>query len=82
MPAAVPALCRPYREERSVSRDLNDFRPVDPGRINMTDPMEIQYWCAELHCTEAELDDAVMQVGENISAVRDHLETLAAKARE
>jgi len=61
-----------------VSLDLKDFRPVDPGRVNMMDPMEVLYWCADLNCTEAELDDAVTQVGEHISAVRDHLETLAA----
>ena len=28
------------------------FTPLDPGRINSMDPIELQYWCKELHCAE------------------------------
>jgi hypothetical protein len=37
------------------------------------DPIELRYWCRELHCTEAELKDAVFKVGEHITAVREQL---------
>lgn len=57
-----------------MSNDLKDFRPLDPGRINVMDPIELRYWCAELHCTETELEDAVTAVGEHIAAVRERLE--------
>ena len=49
------------------------FEPLDPGRVNVIDPAELQYWCGELHCTEAELKDAVLKVGEHVAAVRDQL---------
>ena len=50
-----------------------DFRPLDPGRVNSMDPIELRYWCRELHCTEAELKDALSKVGEHITAVREQL---------
>ena len=53
--------------------DLTDFRPLDPGRVNSMDPIELRYWCRELHCTEAELKDALSKVGEHITAVREQL---------
>ena len=52
-----------------------DFKPLDPGRINAVDPVELQYWCEELDCTEAELKDAVFKVGEHVTAVRAELES-------
>ncbi len=56
-----------------MSIDSRDFRPLDPGRINLMDPTEVQYWCAELYCTPVELENAVAQAGEHIAAVRDRL---------
>jgi hypothetical protein len=50
------------------------FHPLDPGRVNTMDPVELQYWCRELHCSEDELKDAVGRVGEHVAAVRQALE--------
>ena len=52
-----------------------DFKPLDPGRINAMDPIELEYWCQELDCTEAELKDMVFKVGEHVTAVRAELES-------
>ena len=52
-----------------------DFKPLDPGRIHAMDPIELQYWCRELGCTEAELKDAVLKAGEHVTAVRAELES-------
>lgn len=64
-----------------MSNDPKDFRPLDPGRINVMDPIELRYWCSELHCTETELEDAVTAVGEHIAAVRERLEAGAGGAQ-
>ena len=50
-----------------------DYKPLDPGRIDTLDRVELQYWSRELHCTEAELAEAVSKVGEHVTAVREHL---------
>lgn len=50
-----------------------DFSPLDPGRINSTDPFEIQYWSLELGCTPEVLQDLVAQVGEHVNVVREAL---------
>lgn len=52
----------------------NDFRPLDPGRINVMDPIELSYWSRELGCSEARLEQVVAKVGEHIAAVRAELE--------
>lgn len=51
----------------------NTHVPMDPGRVHMLDPIELTYWCSELHCTEAQLGAAVAAVGEHVTAVREHL---------
>lgn len=56
--------------------DLKDFRPLDPGRVNTMDPIEMRYWCRELHCTEGELEEAVDKVGEHVAEVREALVAL------
>lgn len=62
--------------------DVNsEFRPLDPGRINLTDPLEVQYWCRELGCSTSDLESAVDQAGDHISAVRAQLEQQHAGAR-
>ena len=50
-----------------------DFKPLDPGRINPRDDIELKYWCDELQCTEAELKAALAASGEHVTAVREHL---------
>jgi Protein of unknown function (DUF3606) len=49
------------------------YKPLDPGRVDTLDPAEMQYWSRELHCTEAELAQAVSKVGEHVTAVREYL---------
>jgi hypothetical protein len=46
---------------------------MDPGRVHLLDPLEVAYWCGELHCTEAQLEAAVAAVGEHVTEVRQHL---------
>ena len=58
-----------------MSDDLTHFKPLDPGRINPIDPVELAYWCRELNCTEAELAQAVAKAGEHIAAIREYLES-------
>ena len=53
--------------------NLGNFKPLDPGRILDEDPLELQYWCKQLRCTEAKLQDAISKVGNHVAAVRDHL---------
>lgn len=53
----------------------SDFSPLDPGRINAMDPVEVAYWCRELGCDEATLRAAVASVGDHVTEVRDHLAT-------
>ena len=53
--------------------DQSGFKPLDPGRVNAVDPLELQYWCKELKCTEVELVKAVGRVGEHVAEVRQFL---------
>lgn len=53
----------------------SDFSPLDPGRINAMDPVEVAYGCRELGCAEAELHAAVARVGDHVTEVRDPLAT-------
>jgi len=52
---------------------MQDFKPLDPGRVNAVDPVEVTYWCKELNCTEDELAQAVAKVGEHVAEVRQLL---------
>lgn len=56
-----------------MSDQQSKFKPLDPGRVNSMDPAELQYWCKELDCTEAELKEAVAKVGEHVTVVRRQL---------
>jgi hypothetical protein len=51
----------------------DSFTPLDPGRIVSMDPIELQYWCKEFNCAEADLRRAITAVGEHVTAVREHL---------
>jgi hypothetical protein len=50
------------------------FRPLDPGRVNTTDPVELAFWSAELDCSVEDLMAVIDEVGEHIAAVRAALE--------
>ena len=56
-----------------MSDPLTHFKPLDPGRVDTIDEVELQYWSQELHCTEAELMQAVSEVGNHITSVREYL---------
>lgn len=49
------------------------LRPLDPGRVHSTDPLELDYWSRELGCSVAELEAAIEQVGEHVTALRQVL---------
>ena len=49
------------------------FKPLDPGRVDMLDALERQYWAQELGCTEAQLAEAVVKVGAHVAALRAYL---------
>ena len=53
--------------------DLTPYKPLDPGRVDVLDQVEMQYWSRELQCTEAELKQVVSEVGDHITAIREHL---------
>ncbi|MDQ2897646.1 MAG: DUF3606 domain-containing protein [Actinomycetota bacterium] len=48
-------------------------RAFAPAERETYDPTELSYWCKELHCSEAELKDAVSKVGEHVTEVREQL---------
>jgi hypothetical protein len=49
-------------------------KPMDPGRVELMDPMDTDYWCRQFGCTEAQLTDAVAAVGSHVTAVREELQ--------
>ena len=53
--------------------DRSSFKPLDPGRVNAMDPIELRYWCKELGCTESELAVAIGEVGEHVAEIRELL---------
>jgi hypothetical protein len=53
--------------------DLSSFKPLDPGRVNAMDPIELEYWCKDLKCTEGELSEAIARVGAHVTEVRQFL---------
>ncbi len=57
-----------------------DFQPLDPGRIQADDPVEIAYWCRTLGCTEPQLEQAVRRVGPHVAQVRQVLADAATAA--
>lgn len=59
-----------------MNDDLSGFKPLDPGRVNTMDPLEMKYWCREFKCTEAELNSAIAKVGEHVAEIRPMLATL------
>jgi hypothetical protein len=56
-----------------MTDDLKNRGPADRARINVNEPMEVRYWCADLGCTELELRTAVKAVGVMVNDVRRYL---------
>lgn len=52
---------------------ISFLKPLDPGRVNTMDPVELHYWCLELGCSEEVLTQVVDEVGEHVAAVRERL---------
>jgi hypothetical protein len=61
--------------EHSMSNDddLQDFKPLDPGRVHPLDPIEVRWWCRELRCSEDELRRAIERVGVHVAEIRPEL---------
>ena len=55
--------------------DLSGFKPLDPGRVNAMDPVELEYWCKEFKCTKSDLTAAVAKVGEHVAEIREALDS-------
>jgi Protein of unknown function (DUF3606) len=53
--------------------ELSGFKPLDPGRVNAMDPIELKYWCKEFRCSEDDLTAAVAEVGDHVAEVRQAL---------
>jgi hypothetical protein len=49
------------------------YEPLDPGRIDLLNPVEVQYWCSQFECTEEELRETIAHVGTHAAAVRQEL---------
>ncbi len=56
-----------------MRNDVTGFKPLDPGRVNAMDPVEVAFWCREFKCTEVELSAAIAKVGDHVSEVREAL---------
>ena len=56
-----------------MQADQPPYKPLDPGRVDMLDQFEREYWCETLHSTEVELAAAVANVGDHVTKVRDYL---------
>ena len=64
-----------------MSEHHHPFTPLDPGRINSMDPVELRYWCNEFHCAGTDLRNAIAAVGEHVTAVRDQLASAPGPSR-
>lgn len=53
--------------------DAPHYKPLDPGRVDLLDQFERQYWCQTLRCSEELLEQAVAEVGSHVTAVREYL---------
>jgi hypothetical protein len=56
-----------------MSDDLTKRRPQDSSKVNIHEPWEVNWWCAEFKCTKDQLIAAVKAVGVSAAAVRKHL---------
>lgn len=49
------------------------FEPIDPGRVNPMDPIEMDCWCKQFGCDLSQLNAAIVRVGEHVTEVRQEL---------
>lgn len=56
-----------------MEENPSGYKPLDPGRVDLLDQFERQYWCETLQCTGDQLQKAVDEVGAHVTAVRDYL---------
>lgn len=47
--------------------------PKDRSKVNVSDPIELAYWCEKFGCSHTQLRTAVKVVGTSASKVRTHL---------
>ena len=64
---------QPASQQGAAAPAHDDVKPLDPGRVNTMDPVELRYWIHELNTTETQLMRAVAEVGEHVTAVRERL---------
>lgn len=57
----------------AMADDLSKRGPQDRSRVNVNEPWELTYWCAEFKCNETQLRAAVKAVGVMVTDVRRHL---------
>ena len=53
--------------------DSRGFAPIDPGRVNSMDPVELDYWAECMDCSREDLVAAIGEVGEHVTEIRDAL---------
>ncbi len=46
-----------------MADDKTKTRPQDASKVNVNQPYEVNWWCAEFKCTEQQLRDCVKSVG-------------------
>ncbi len=51
----------------------NTIRGSDAILINILDSTELRYWTKKLGCTSDEIQSAVKQSGDSLTAVKQHL---------
>ena len=63
----------PNANTNTMPDDKTKTRPQDASRVNVHEEYEVRYWTGKFGCTEAELRNAVKQVGTSAAAVEQHL---------
>lgn len=53
-----------------MSQQPSPIKPLDPGRVDPLDALEMAYWCREFGCTLPQLEAAIARVGEHVTALR------------
>ena len=48
--------------------------PRDRGRIDLSDPREVNWWRKQFGCSEGQLREAVAEVGDNAAIVEQMLD--------
>jgi hypothetical protein len=56
-----------------MSDDLKQRHGQDRQRINLNEKWEVDYWTKELGLSKDELERAVREAGNQVTAVRQHL---------